>query len=470
MGNFAEEYKQLDIEAGTAKELEELKKQFEALCDEQAALPRAGFAKVFEVLDEIDEAFTLDHVYTDNEENINKALEVTGHSNDETFCKAFKRNNQIIIEGKKIQKTILDKSAKSTQDETISLLMADGANVSMPAFVKMGTSSITNEWMFYPIRIFAHEQFIPIIDDIIESDAAEGKGLFANVTDVPVEDESLDEWFDIEAYGLKCSLEPFYRELQEYGILDSILKSDEIRKYFLYTLKNVLIEFIKNNTDKPNKVRNHISSIIKGLDSIPVFGLLIQILLLQGLWKWFEGINLEKGDTGYKEAQLLGNWISKLLIEKEIIFCYFQWRDGDKEYLKPFCNYLYITEAGKIVQSELRKIITDSTIPTSKEDSESQYSEVLQNIFLGDQTIIDKFFDRIKGKKGVRVVNEIIAIRGLKKMKEEDEISNRLLFDEISKVCPIGSLSAFNDAFALGNNNNTKYRRKAAIEEIKKAY
>ena len=43
------------------KELEELTAKFNALCDEQEKLPREGFAKVFEVLDGMEETFTPQH-------------------------------------------------------------------------------------------------------------------------------------------------------------------------------------------------------------------------------------------------------------------------------------------------------------------------------------------------------------------------------------------------------------------------
>ncbi|MDH6343165.1 hypothetical protein M2480_001791 [Parabacteroides sp. PFB2-12] len=102
-------------------------------------------------------------------------------------------------------------------------------------------------------------------------------------------------------------------------------------------------------------------------------------------------------------------------------------------------------------------------------ENKSQYSVVLQGIFLNDTTIIDKFFERIKGKKGTKVVNEIIALRELKKMEGADKTSNQLLLDEISKICAIGKISAFNSAFDLGSGN-TKLRRKREIEEAKKAY
>ncbi len=87
--------------------IDELQKEFERLCDEQDQLPTEGFAQVFEVLDSLEEAFTPQHPYTENEATIDKALEITGHSSDEAFCKAFKRNNQIIIRGKEIQEEFI---------------------------------------------------------------------------------------------------------------------------------------------------------------------------------------------------------------------------------------------------------------------------------------------------------------------------------------------------------------------------
>ena len=81
----------------------------------------------------------------------------------------------------------------------------------------------------------------------------------------------------------------------------------------------------------------------------------MQILLLQGLIKWFENVDLKKGDNGYNEACSLVQWIGEQLMIKEIGFCYFRWGEGDKEYLKPLCNYLLSTEIGEFVQDILFK-------------------------------------------------------------------------------------------------------------------
>ncbi|WP_315352513.1 hypothetical protein [Phocaeicola abscessus] len=343
------------------KELEELTAKFNALCDEQEKLPREGFAKVFEVLNGMEETFTPNHPYTENEDIINKALEITGHSNDEAFCKAFKRNNQIMIEGNKIQ-------AKGLEIFAMQQLEKTSKELPNP-----------NEWQFVPIRIFAPKEIIDnVINPMMERDAKGGKGLYGNITDIPEEDENLDEWFDIEAYGIKCSLEPLYRDLQNYGIVDSVLKNSTIREYYLKTIKS-LIYFIRDNTNRPNKIRNHISKTLKGLDDIPAFGLLLQILLLQGLIKWFDDVDLKESDRGYNEACILIQWIGKLLMEKEVRFCYYRWGEDDKEYLKPLGRYLLSTEIGKAVQNHLFEKQTDCSCIIDGEHGTREIHKGIEN-------------------------------------------------------------------------------------------
>ena len=358
--------KEINQDASSQKietKLKILQDKFEALCDEQEGLYRKDFEKVFERLFELDNTLTKNFPCTANITNINKALKMAGFEKDKNFCNGFKRYNEIFITGKEIQGQILKELPKP---QGINLTMITGCNID--SLQIQGTITHTNdEWRFYPINIIAPQPLMTIIDVSLEKDAKAGKGLFNNVTDIPEEDENLDEWFDIDAYGLKCSLEPLYRDLQNYGILDSILKSETIKKYFLQTLKNTLIGFIKSNTDKPNKVRNHITKTLKELDDIPAWGLLLQILLLQGLVKWFEGVNLNEGDNGYDEACTLVQWIGKQLMEKEVRFCYFFWGKDDKEFLKPFCNYLYSTDIGKEIQAGLIRSLAKNDEKETKE-------------------------------------------------------------------------------------------------------
>lgn len=257
-----------------------------------------------------------------------------------------------------------------------------------------------NEWQFVPIRIIASKEIVDnVINPILETDAKEGKGLYGNITDIPEEDESLDEWFDIEAYGIKCSLEPLYRDLQNYGVVDSVLGNDTIREYYLQVIKS-LIYFIRDNTDKPNKIRNHISKTLKELDDIPAFGLLLQILLLQGLIKWFENVDLKKGDNGYNEACSLVQWIGEQLMIKEIGFCYFRWGEGDKEYLKPLCNYLLSTEIGEFVQDILfKKQIDCSNIIDGEHEARKIPKEAGNNEKTTDKISLPSELDTEKARK-----------------------------------------------------------------------
>lgn len=316
--------------------LKELKARFDALCDEQEQLPRDGFAKVFEVLDSLEEVFTPQHPYTENEDNINKALELTGHSTDEGFCKAFKRNNQIMIEGKKIQRLGIEISFQQGK------------------FAKPQQEPKPDGWIFLTPSIIVSPELRPVLDKLYEKELCKDDGIFSCFTDIPEEDENDDDFLMIDAYGVKCNgLQVYYRDLQKHGVISGMLNKPIFKKALLASLTEICT-FIRENTDKPNKVRNHIREKIKWFDTIPVYGLIFQILILQGLISWFENVSLEKGDKGYKDAEMLGQWIMNILLKKEVSFCYFLWGDGDKIWLKPLCNYLLSTQAGQAIQKGVR--------------------------------------------------------------------------------------------------------------------
>ena len=348
--------------------IDELQKEFERLCDEQDQLPTEGFAQVFEVLDSLEEAFTPQHPYTENEATIDKALEITGHSSDEAFCKAFKRNNQIIIRGKEIQEEIL---SSLPTPQGITLKMITGANIDelqIQAPPKMGNM----EWLFYPINIVAPPHLMNIIDGIIQRDGEQGKGLFANHTDIPEEDEAEDELLMIDAFGLKCSLLPYWDELKKYKVIgdDGFLKGNFKRELLISI--NQEVSFVKDNTDKPARIKNHIAKKLKVYDEIPVWGIFFQILILQGLCSWLEEVPLNEGDNGYKEAQSLYNWITERLLEKLTRFCLMPFGDGDKRMLKPLCDYLYTTKAGQAIQAHIANKIHGK----AEQDKNTQVIEV----------------------------------------------------------------------------------------------
>lgn len=246
-----------------------------------------------------------------------------------------------------------------------------------------------DEWKFTAIDIAAPSFMHDFIYQSLKNDMENGKGLFANITDISREDEADDDFFIIEAYGLKCSLEPFYRDLQQYGILDSLLSEPIFRKGLLSTLKETIL-FIKDNTTTPNKVRNYIADTISCFDKMPGWGLLFQTLLLQGQCKWFEDININEGDNGFDEAQNMYNWICERLFEKEICFCSFFWGDGDKERLKPLCNYLNSTTMGQMVQKALFE-------DDSESDAEYSNEENINGRYYIQDSIIQKVYEKCNG-------------------------------------------------------------------------
>lgn len=347
-----------------SKEWLELQEKFVSLCDEQEALYRPDFEKVFKAIYEIDS--TQESVYNTNgwnmgctlpdeanQEIIQKALEKTGFANDEAFCKDFLRYANIIITGKK---NMQERAALNIKEE----------------MERCQTKTETNGWNFYPLNIIAPPHLMSIIDDIIQRDGEQGKGLFANNTDIPEEDEEEDELLMIDAFGLKCSLLPYWDELKKYKVVgdDGFLKGNFKRELLISI--NQEVSFVKDNTDKPARIKNHIAKKLKVYDEIPVWGIFFQILVLQGLCSWLEEVPLNEGDNGYKEAQSLYNWITERLLEKLTRFCLMPFGDGDKRMLKPLCDYLYTTKAGQAIQAHIANKIHGK----AEQDKNTQVIEV----------------------------------------------------------------------------------------------
>ena len=326
---------------------EELQAKFNALCDEQEGLYKPEFEAIFNALYSIDEGQKEIYktigwymgISLPDEPDTNKieqAIKKAGFT-DEALKRGFTRYAQIVIDGKKI----MQEQASTKASNVI-------------AQKEMAVN--TDEWQFVPISIIAPEPIMKdVVSPLIEADAKAGKGLFGNITDIPENDEAFDELLMIEVYGLNCTLHPFFDELIQYNIIgkDGLLK-DELAKVLLSIIRGIMY-FIKENTNKPNKIQNHIKEVITNFDNIPIWGLLLQILALRGLCKVIEDININEGDNGYYEAQSLYNWLSGILAEKEIQFCYVPYGNEDKQILKPLCSYLYSTDLGKMVQNTIFK-------------------------------------------------------------------------------------------------------------------
>lgn len=351
-----------DIETDEHKAL---RLKFERLCDEQERLYKPEFEEVFKRLSKLDGGQWMkflteptnfaDELPGISLNYINQALLEAGFAADKEFCKDFTRYNEVFTEGKMIQQQgiILNLQEVSEQQEPV----------------------IEQEcWQFYPVSIIASPELHTAINETVVNNATEGKGLFENITIAQEENESDDEYFDCEAYGVKCSLQPYVRELECYGITKSLFSSNGLSfSYALPVLKGI-IDFIKENSTEPNKVRNYTAKQIKIFDTIPVWGLFYQILILYGLCYWCENVShkIREGKDGYNDVKEFWLWVKKLLIDKLLIFTYMPFGDGDKERLKPLCNYLYSTELGKTVQATIFK--NDET-----QQSEAKLPEELNN-------------------------------------------------------------------------------------------
>lgn len=310
-----------------------IKMEFVSLCNEQDRLYKPKFEAVFKKLYKLDSTLSKNNPCTTDEALLDGALRLAGFENDEAFCADFKRYNAVFVEGKKLQARLCELLAKSCQGER---------QVGGWRFVSIG------------IKIIGSPELVKALDDTMYNDAREGKGLFANVTEIPQEEEAMDEYLCVEAYGLKYSFVSFYDELKQFGIIngEKPFFSKELTNLLFVSLKQTAT-YIKEHTDKPLTTKNKIARLVKKFDSIPIWGLFLQILFLQGLCRLLECVNLNKGDDGYIEACSLMEWLCERLAKKETDFCCTPYGDKDLDLLTPFCTYLNSTQLGQYVQSIL---------------------------------------------------------------------------------------------------------------------
>lgn len=317
------------------------KAELERLCTEQEGLYIPEFERVFKALYET--APDQREVYNTHGWNmgavlpeaidtdtLNRALAATGASDE--VRRDFIHYAEIVLQGKRLmqQNALLN----------IEIEMTNRPQEKQP-----------EGWRFYPINIIASPDLHNIIAEVIQQDAQKGEGLFKNITEIAeLPDEALDEWLGVEVYNVVCSFQPYLGELNRYGVTGHTLGKEFTRYLFAY-LKEIA-DHIKTNTDKPEAVKKHIFEAVKKLDGIKVWGLIFQILTLQGLLSLLENCTLKEGENGYNEAQELYNWVFDLLADKVCRFAVIGdiYGDEDKERLQPLCDFLYNTEIGRTVQ------------------------------------------------------------------------------------------------------------------------
>ncbi len=365
----------------------DIKRGFDKLCDEQERLYKSAFEKVFKELHKLDTTLTKNYPCTKDEALLNKALRVAGFETDEAFCTDFKKYNTLFVDGQELQTEGLKLLARNFQQKEI---QAEG-------------------WRFVPITIVGNKELVETAEDIMKMDAQEGKDLFANITKIPQEDEALDELLGVDAYGLKSSFVPFLDELKRYGIVsgENPLFSDKMTRW-LFTFLNKATTYLKENTDKPQAIKNEIAILVKRFDSIPIWGLFFQILFLQGLCRWLEGVNINKGDDGYNEACSIYEWLFLLLEEKEFEFCFQPYGEKDLERLKPLCAYLMSTQMGQDVQKRLSpELQPEQAVPEYQKKHKAtrgkgRPTETLKEKMIDDSggQKLQRMHSKMNGKKG----------------------------------------------------------------------
>ena len=329
-----------------AGNVDEASEKFERLCTEQEGLYRAEFEQVFAALFAADER--QQEIYktvfwyiaeeipaSPDSTKIAEALNNAGFAGDEAFCKDFTRYCEIVLEGKRLQ--------QDWQLTHLAEVVSQATAADEPPKPQQGEG-----WRFMDLTVIAQQELHQAITSELDRQALEGVGLWANITKPSNDDEGLDEFMCVEAYNVKCSNQPFYSDLKNYGITPSLLDKEATRS--LFALLKSMGDEIKSNTTQPHKVKSQMVERLRGLDTVPIWGLLFQIMLLQGLCKMFECCSLTEGDTGYQDAVLLYEWLQERLGEKLISFTLKPWGDGDRERLKPLTDYLYNTDIGREVQ------------------------------------------------------------------------------------------------------------------------
>lgn len=319
--------------------------QFERLCTEQEDLYNPEFESVFTALYEIDpdqreiyntrgwdmgatlpEAVDID--------TLNRALQAVGIVGDEAA--RFARYAEVVLQGKKIM-------------QANALL---NLQIEMEKHQRQHTERVSPEgWRFYPIHIIAPQQYHTPICEELQRQALQGDGIFKNFTEIAERpDEALDMFLGVEVYNVKCNFQLYLTELKKYCVTGETLGKEFTHN--LFDILNEIANYIKNNTDKPEGVKAHILGIVEALDKVPIWGLVFQILILQGLISLLGNCTLKQGDEGYNEAQDLCDWLADLLSNKVCRFAMTGalYGDEDWERLQPLCDFLYNTEIGRAVQ------------------------------------------------------------------------------------------------------------------------
>jgi len=209
-------------------------------------------------------------------------------------------------------------------------------------------------------------------------------GFFSSCYNPTLEDTDLDALLCVDVYGMKCSFQPYLSELNNYEV--TTLLGKELTKC-LFTVLYGIGKFMKENTNKPQAIKNNIISALDVWGDVPLFSSIMQICVFRGIEVFLQECldSLEKYGTA--EVQSLLDWV---MLEEGKLICMFTIMPltmgtmGREitEHIKPFTDYLYSTEVGKYANDTTLASIygdVDNTI------EEPQQENVLPSILATPQ-------------------------------------------------------------------------------------
>lgn len=190
----------------------------------------------------------------------------------------------------------------------------------------------------------------PTIQYLFDSELTKKDGMFSSKLSIPREDEDLDKLLCVEVYGMKCSFQPFLTELKNNGVVD-LFGQDLIK--LLFEVLHRIGSFMKDNTDKPQAIKNNIISMLEVCRNAPLISAMIQICVMRGVEVFLqECLDVLEG-YGVAEVQSLLEWVKMEECKLISSFTVLPLTMGAisqelAEHIKPFTDYLYSTELGKL--------------------------------------------------------------------------------------------------------------------------
>lgn len=111
-----------------------------------------------------------------------------------------------------------------------------------------------------------------------------------------------------------------------------------------------VIKCHQESAGRSHKVVRHIETQLERFGLVPVWGLLYEIVFLQGVSAWIDGSGMDGSGMDKAQAERLQDYVFRNLTESLLRFTVLQVSESDKDFLQPLCNYLCETEAGRGVQ------------------------------------------------------------------------------------------------------------------------